>query len=82
MTLTDGKYVGSVDKLHGKTLVSNLKSNTQYTISLKGFNTNSSEASALIDIFYTDGTSQTVIRLTSTSERECSLKIFTFKKTL
>lgn len=70
LTLTDGKYVGFVSNLSSKTLVSNLKSNTQYTISLKGFNINSSEASALIDIFYTDGTNQTGIRLTSTSERE------------
>lgn len=70
LVLTDGKYVGSSSYFNGKTLASNFQNNTQYTISLKGYNTNSTEASILISVNYTDGTSATIIRLTAKSETE------------
>lgn len=70
LVLTDGKYVGSSSKFNGKTLASNFQNNNQYTISLKGYNTNSTQASVLISVNYTDGTSATVIRLTAQSETE------------
>lgn len=70
LVLTDGKYVGSSSNFNGKTLASNFQNNTQYTISLKGYNTKSTEASILISVNYTDGTSATIIRLTATSETE------------
>ena len=70
LVLTDGKYVGAAANLNGKTLASNFQNNTQYTISLKGYNTNSTTASVLISVNYTDGTSATIIRLTAQSETE------------
>lgn len=69
LTLTDGRYMGSVSLLSSKTLFSNFTNNTQYTISVKGFTSTASTTSLLININYTDGTSQTVIRLSSTEEQ-------------
>ena len=68
LTLSDGKYAGSVGKLNSKTLFSSFKSNTRYTISVKASNASKSSATLLIDINYTDGTTQTVIRVSSTTE--------------
>ena len=70
LVLTDGKYVGASSNFNGKTLASSFQSNTQYTIVLKGYNTNSTTASVLISVNYTDGTSATIIRLTAQSETE------------
>ena len=68
LTLSNGKYTGSVSLLNDKTLFSSFKSNTQYTISVKASNASKSSATLLIAINYTDGTTQTVIRVNSTTE--------------
>lgn len=68
LTLSDGKYTGNVGLLNAKTLFSSFKSNTRYTISVKASNLSKSSATLLIIINYTDGTTQTVIRVNSTTE--------------
>lgn len=76
LTLSDGKYTGSVSVLNSKTLFSSFKSNTRYTISVKASNASKSSATLLISINYTDGTTQTVIRVNSTTE-----KVYSFTST-
>lgn len=76
LTLSDGKYTGNVSKLNSKTLFSSFKSNTRYTISVKASNLSKSSATLLIIINYTDGTTQTVIRVNSTTE-----KVYSFTST-